>query len=855
MEPERLREILEQCKQACEALSGPLFHSPTVNCTRAFSIFPMRYGVVGGPSTLRDYLLPQLPAHLRRPHKVGRLAQASYAIRPLREGFLYVLERRTSVGSYAWHSQFRVSEIGSLQYMEQDKPWAPPPMGGGIGNIAWMFTMQDIDDIEDVRLLYSPAPLTQEVLRNYRVRAALRDTLASIDLARLTHERPPVMDNVLPYDQLKRVADFAAADNPQLRALLASQAFSVVVPPEQALYLEMMPGKEHPKYRGVGIVVDDALGIAQELNAWRNASAETLEAFMGRVDGEGLSNQRKFTIAMAIDNIRLTLADEAEVRMREHFKTLGVTYTSPPHSHSTLHVPQAALGYTVSYRDPAHQQQAEQERIEKVRSTSWEKYAGYVDEPRRERFLDTYRHAVNFADSNKEARAGDHLLWLKSAALLEALDRFDRNDQEQALLFEDQMAKVLVGMNATAAGEALLSQWREAGIARDNLFWRALAQNQDAAADELANLLGHKDQLAQLDDDQLRGHFKKLTDLFDKSHALADELANSTEGPPTARLMGGALLVNALGNTLFQSKLSAIADKPVNWLLAQTLKARLGRFAEHFSLESRGGMPLSRGAQRRIERATQGSFSEVLQAGAKGPMAEVRIGSVLVLLEVWNLTHRLNAADKQSKEYVEIAAALLGLTAAGLELGAVAVGFAEKSGSAVVREGTAVFKGGLRLGAGILAGGVAGVGVWYDIQDMLLAYSVRKHSFSGFYAVRAIVQAGAAGLSIAIGLAVAGPFLNYLVKRHGTQSFFGQSLLRAAQTSSTLVLRMTWMLRGFYGINIVLLILTVVDIVFMPDALQRYLDHSSFRKDRSNGIAETEEQELKIMVNAIKGTL
>jgi hypothetical protein len=41
----------------------------------------------------------------------------------------------------------------------------------------------------------------------------------------------------------------------------------------------------------------------------------------------------------------------------------------------------------------------------------------------------------------------------------------------------------------------------------------------------------------------------------------------------------------------------------------------------------------------------------------------------------------------------------------------------------------------------------------------------------------------------------------------------------------------------------------------LPDALQNYLRHSTFRKDRSNGTSKTEEQQLKNFQNAIEGTL
>lgn len=132
---------------------------------------------------------------------------------------------------------------------------------------------------------------------------------------------------------------------------------------------------------------------------------------------------------------------------------------------------------------------------------------------------------------------------------------------------------------------------------------------------------------------------------------------------------------------------------------------------------------------------------------------------------------------------------------------------------------------------------------------------VSEYSIGMFYLIRASAQAGAASLSIAIGLASAGPYLEYLIKKHGAKSLFGRFLLYTLQTSSTLALRMLPMLRIFFGLNVLFIALVVIEIFFLPDALERYLSHSAFRKNRSNGIADTEQKELEILQRAIGSTL
>ncbi|NWL76210.1 hypothetical protein DM872_05055 [Pseudomonas taiwanensis] len=852
------KNTFDQCSENRTLLDSVLNPNAEVTCTRTFTILPLRYGVVGGTEIQRGEL-PSLPAHLRRPHQVGALSQSDYALRPLREGFLYVLIKRKGE-PYAWHSQYRVSELGTLHFIEAELPWAPPASVSvgvkGIKGLTWMLKLNDVDGIEGLRLLYSPAPLTRDGLNKYRVLKMYRDMMTSVDVAKLASAEPPPMDNVLSYGELGLVADIAADSKPRLKEQLKKQAFTTLPPPLQSARAEMMPAAGRKEQRGAAIVLNDALGIVQELNAWRNASTEPLEEFMACEDREKLTNHRKFTIAFAIENIKKLVEDEAEQRYYQQQQNIGVRYTDPEYEVSNRHAVVQSSGNYQNFRNPQHQRQVQEAAAQDRRAKSWDKYAGYINEDMRQDFLTRYREAVDKADTAKDARAADHLLWLKSEQLLEALDAFDRNDTEQALLFEDQMGKAIAGMNATAVGEALLERWREAGISRKNLFWRSLAQNQDAIEDEVDKLFNEQGALAVLDPTALQDRLKKLANLYDKSHALLDSLADaSIAGPPSSYLVGSAMLINTLGNSLFQSTVATLVDKPVNKVVASAIHARLGRFAQHFRLEMRGGQPLSRGTVARIDHASARSLDEALRAGNMGAMTEMRIGGALVFLEMWNLYNKLATEDKRSREYIEAVAALVALSAAGVEVGATAVGFAERSGNAAVQQGAKVFSGGLRLGAGVLAGSAALVGAWYDIVDAYESYKFNKHSIAGVYILRASTQLGAASLSIAIGLGCAGPYFEYLLKKYGTSPILGPVFERGTQVSTAMAGRMVPMLRLFLGVNNVILVLILIEIFILPNALERYLDHCTFRKNRRNGIAKTEEREIEIMQRTIGSTL
>ena len=46
-----------------------------------------------------------------------------------------------------------------------------------------------------------------------------------------------------------------------------------------------------------------------------------------------------------------------------------------------------------------------------------------------------------------------------------------------------------------------------------------------------------------------------------------------------------------------------------------------------------------------------------------------------------------------------------------------------------------------------------------------------------------------------------------------------------------------------------------VEVFLFPNSLRRYLDQSTFRKERSNGIADTEEKEIEILQRAMEDTI
>lgn len=847
-------DIFNQCDDNRSTLDRAMGSGPAVTCKPSFSFLPLRYAAVSGDAAALK-ALPALPSNLQRPQQVGKLSQSAYAVGPLREGFLYVLAKRD--GAYRWNGQFRVGPIGDLTYVSADKPWETiAPDFQNLSNLHWSVSLHDIDGIEELRALFSPDPLTPAMLERYQKLPSLRNTMQCFNIRQLAYSCVNAPDSVLTRNQFDLIADVAAEATPALASMLDTQAFPRVRLPMAAVRASMAPAPGHTEDRGVALVLDDAIGITQELNAWRNHSVQGLEDYLRKSqpgDDRGVDNHRKLTIAFAIDNLKKTLAEQAEQQYIEGERNIGVVYTDPGYEAGNAQVAMMSAGTYRTYRNPADQAAKQNAKIKQLRHDSWDgKYAKYVDDDRRKAFLTDYQKVVAHADAVKEARATDHLAWLTSPRLQEALLAYDRHDTAHGLFFECQLGMAMVGMNACKEGDGLLGGWADGNIAPTNLVWRALAQNQEVTEQEIAKLLAQRNQLVNLSESQLDDTIKNLAAIYDKSHAVLEAFETTTKRDgPDKRLVGSVLLTNVLGNRLFESKAASLLDAPTNVVLAWIFKARLGRFAQQMHLEARGGIPLSNGVISKINGATGESFTKALKAGVKGPMAELRVASVITLLEAWNFKIKAQKADKGSREYLELTAATMAVSAAGLELGGAAVGLAERSGNLAVRQAATIFKSGLRLNAGVLAGGAALVGAAFDFKDMADAYGGKKWGLGNVYLVRAAAQVGSGVFAFGLGLAYGAPFLRYMADKYVGKWF----LEKAAEKSAQLALKTAFMLRWCIRINVAIFVLSLIIEYMLPNDLETYLDHCTFRKNRSNGLAATEGKEVEIFLRAVENTL
>lgn len=500
-------ETLELCRRITTGYRPALRNSPVADCTRRFELLPLRYAAVGGNPAQRARL-PKLPGYLSPFQDVGELTHSGYAIRPLREGFLYLLIKRHSEPAYQWHSQYRVAPNGSLLYISADAPWESAPNAANLEEIirgfGWTITLYDLDDIQELRPLFSPSPLTPRMLDNYRLlEDEYRSSLPAIDIARFIQpsDAPP-QAHVLKHDQLGWVADFKAQEDSDLKALLDMQPFNndqIVSPHASRQALAPLVNQTRP--RGAAIVIEDAIGITQELNAWRNAAVDDVKTkWLRRSVEPGVDNERRLLVAQSFLEIEKLypqmMADQIVKRevMAETIRNQPATpvefyaFSDRARQQADAHDERMRPHLEKFERDVRAKVQARQDTGEFSKKFD-QKYGHLVDRQAMHDQLESFEQAMQQAQQETEDRAKDHARWLISERLLQALDRYDNADLINGLAFAEQTGQCVIGMEFSEWGTTVLDHWWRSDVAdRSNLAMRGITYNQDDIRDALAEL-------------------------------------------------------------------------------------------------------------------------------------------------------------------------------------------------------------------------------------------------------------------------------------------------------------------------------------------------------------------------------
>lgn len=392
---------------------------------------------------------------------------------------------------------------------------------------------------------------------------------------------------------------------------------------------------------GVGLVMRDALGVVQELNAWRNAAMEGLEPWMNR-ERDGVSNRWRFQVASRLIEVREELKahriQQAEDRLdapmenEEADTVFEALYPDQNEARRDAYIEREAR------RLPWRGETAQYLQELEIRERAWELYPDTGEEARaaaRERakamqrqvigedalerrrqraalaaervfepldmdeaqgVLDEFDVEASACEKKMEERVQDHLIVLQSPYVLNALHAYDDVDLPRGWAFALQVALCTLGMEACESGDRLISEWaQDIAIAEENLFWRAYGLNQEALLGDMRAALAEAKAQAEATSPDLRGaaailaaigneakRAGQVIDAFDAANQVLDEAERGSSALDWfSQSQMGVLTVwySQAAKKIFNSAMPSQADHVMASVLVRAMNWRMGKLA------------------------------------------------------------------------------------------------------------------------------------------------------------------------------------------------------------------------------------------------------------------------------------
>jgi hypothetical protein len=575
---------------------------------------PLRYAAVGAASPSALDPLPKLTGKLGQGVTDLALTRAKYAVRLLRPGYLYVLLERKGV---KYWDAYRVLEDAFLyKFNPEDPPQVEPNFSCDrtvCGVNASMVAIPEADDVPRVWSLLVHAPLTKAKLDEYRANADKyvgEGKLQTFSPASWLKGGTGQPHTLLAPELLTKVAEFILFTQPgnpydtglgqameQQLFPASKDAYAGAPPDDQGHYFGRL-GSLYNTIKRVGhasFVLHDHIGLTQELNDFRNAALSPVEAFLAKREGE-VDNQRRLDVMQAIEDVH--------GGVKAHFIKLNaeriqnVDQMNLPNHQAGTARQLRAMG-RIAEAEKLEAQMKDHERRKALNrqrlldgteaDAQWQSvYAKLLDQDEIGKFRKALEALSQRCGQQANARAADHLLWLKESRLVDAFDVFDPAEQGCGFEFNREHMLCTHGMFGVESNHATLAEWMNVDkVERKNLYMRANLYNHHdlihhaneafAAVRKETLAVG---EVALIAPDKLAKFTKGLVDSFKKSDSawdewLRDEVVKELQNPESDKANYGKA----------QSKLAGEADR----LRYRARMAKLSKF--HGSIE---GLALAR---------------------------------------------------------------------------------------------------------------------------------------------------------------------------------------------------------------------------------------------------------------------
>ncbi|WP_205655602.1 T6SS effector BTH_I2691 family protein [Alcanivorax sp. 24] len=854
--------------------------------TLTLTILPVRHAVATG--ALVEHA-PQLPKQLIPP---ASLSQSRETLRLLRTGYLYVLLDRG--GRKEWQ-QYQVKPNGDLTRFDGEAPKAPAQPEPVTPNTLAV-EIEKAETVERSWWLFTPDPLTDARKADYEENAddyTAKGYWQTFSPKEWAEGQTSQLDT-LHGEQIGNAVTEACLDgNPALQQALAQDPFAPAwLADDQGLIQYANVGvlkgtlttvTQAVSTHGAVLALNDALGAAQTLNAWRNAALDPLHDWLQEEDEQGVSNDWKVQIQQQIEQLHEGYAGKkAEGLVGQNVRAWEAAHGSMDVRLHQLDARERQLRrvhgdrvYEERYADQIAQSrqlilQRRQETEEQAQDREYtpERQAAYkaefeqgylsrLDTDAMDQVQTAFAQHSQDAETEMENRAPEQIAVLQSDYLQGALQAYDKADEENGARFAATLGLAVDGLVGCESGRSVIDGWWSQGPGGGpaNLCWRAMAYNQQALEDNLVEMATVLEGQTDTDDEGPNwvaiGALQAVqaaTQQFEKLDTAISSLEHNGIAVSGVLAWQAGLLRN-----LFGSGHPGKGERALYRLLGTASRAQLGRYAFdaelHKQLSRAAAHPVARTAPGLVEKLVRQSEPPVgaarsAQAGldsfiTQPKASEVRYGralSVLIAAEALMLLFKAQSLGSgDQRVYMEAMAGVMAGAACGAELlASSAEAAAQRAGPGA--QGARILQGSRKLWAASLGtvGGVVLAG--YDLADFWDARESGQGTLATVYLARGLAGLGLGGASSLLAVAAAGPFFEHVAKTSTNKA--GIIVARASARLATWLGReaaQKFLTRALVGSNAVFWLATGVWYLVTPDALEAWCDKSAFRKNGGVG--------------------
>jgi len=618
------------------------------NCNKnGLAILPVRYAVVA------NTVAAELPAGLGNKVTDVKLAHHKYALRTLREGFLYVLHEKHPRGSQVKWEIYAVSPAGTLWKQLSPAALAPvsdePSCSRSGHNIpAAVFSIEKPEKCAKLWLAFSEHAWSEETFKLYETDNTARERRMQtflpatwIKARGYRHGLEATKENVekvIEYDPKFSPSTLAGkpvgaiskenGGHEEQQLLMQTSRYPMHVRRGQSqpvcdvmAQIGMVDGQQ--KNAPLVIALWDSVGIAHELNGYRNDAAGWVECY-------GKERELEITTLNNIEGVKTALekrATDSELARQKRIRSImpiegtagrrarALTLAEPLRSQQlevcdilddwrAREIPSdyaTKLNATDRYKGveraaqirslraevdafAAQREQNGKNLVDKRTSGAWPKYEEKFKAGAYKDFKNKYDTFSASADKLIDQRTDDLLAWLESKYLFNALSEYSPKNLDDGLRFEDAVGDMIFGINSSKNGVKKIEAWvAEAKVTEENLVWRTIASNQDIGKEDLNSALAAAVSYKEVPlteaalksaNDNLK-YVAKFSDFAKKSLGLHNTLRK--EGVNRIRTAGIEKLFMTVGNIFYKPFLAKAADTLGEKFVQSLLFAKVGK--------------------------------------------------------------------------------------------------------------------------------------------------------------------------------------------------------------------------------------------------------------------------------------